>query len=350
LILVSDASRRECDLKPTIVEMPMAPRVFPFSVREQQASPAMRVRHEMWHFVRAVWKNPSFGAAGKGFLTQLGWALPDNRAPMDGDGRLILDNAAGEDFLFMHRDMIRMTDMSLAAENEPPITRWSSVPGPMDLETPVPPAWEYNDPTQTTEENEGMTRFLQFIKSDQYFDDTMRTRAAFFENQSNLGRLSLGALGNLVEMTIHNAMHMRWSEEPNPYRTQSIFRILAGQDTYDSTWDAVSYDYLGDTFSSHVNPHFWYLHGWVDSLIDRWAIANEMQPQDIVWTGTWLGGPDLLDVLGLGAGPVAMAMPQPPEGLTASIARTALVSLNQLAEAADLRLNLFDRVMAVEKP
>ena len=32
-----------------------------------------------------------------------------------------------------------------------------------------------------------------------------------FKRQSYLSALSLGALGNLLEFTIHNQMHMRWS-------------------------------------------------------------------------------------------------------------------------------------------
>ena len=36
-----------------------------------------------------------------------------------------------------------------------------------------------------------------------------------------------------------------------------------------------SYDYLGETFSSHVNPIFWRLHGWVDDRIEDWFKAQE---------------------------------------------------------------------------
>jgi hypothetical protein len=35
----------------------------------------------------------------------------------------------------------------------------------------------------------------------------------------------------------------------------------------------VANDWLGTFFSSHVNPIFWKLHGWVDDLIDRWELA-----------------------------------------------------------------------------
>jgi hypothetical protein len=36
-----------------------------------------------------------------------------------------------------------------------------------------------------------------------------------------------------------------------------------------------------------VNSLFWYLHGWVDACVDRWAAANNLA--EISWTGTWAG-------------------------------------------------------------
>lgn len=85
-------------------------------------------------------------------------------------------------------------------------------------------------------------------------------------------------------MTIHNALHNRFSAEPSGYMPDVN---LAATKQIDPRWDDPSYDYLGDTYSSHVNPLFWYLHGWVDSLIDRWAEANRVS--EIAWTGTWVG-------------------------------------------------------------
>ncbi|MGV6848137.1 MAG: hypothetical protein ACWA5A_07145 [Marinibacterium sp.] len=277
----------------------MALRIFPEPVRQMQASRSMRLRHELWHFVRAVWGNPDFPEQGRQILRDLDWALPEDRAPFAADGTLLLDNFSGEDFLFMHRDMIRMTDMALAAQGEPPISRWSEIPAPGDADFPVPPVWTFADPNRSDEQNQATTQFLTTVKSDAYFETTMRVRASFLSNPSNLGRLSLGALGNLAEMTIHNRMHMRWAADPGGYRPGvNILDPAAG----DARWDVVEYDYLGDTYSSHVNPHFWYLHGWIDNLVDAWAAARGLT--DIPWTGTWLGGPDLT---GDGGGMMAMA-------------------------------------------
>lgn len=268
----------------------MALRIFPESVRLMLASKSMRLRHELWHFVRAVWGDPEFPEKGRQILRTLKWDLPEGRAPFSADRKLLLDNFAGEDFLFMHRQMIAMTDQSLAELEEPPITRWTGVPLPGDSEFPVPPPWDYKDPAQSDEDNARTSQFLAHVKSDEYFERTMRVREAFFTDPANLRHLSLGALGNLAEMTIHNMVHMRWSNDPGGYRPSVDLEDPTGGDPH---WDDPSYDYLGDTYSSHVNPHFWHLHGWIDTLIDTWAEANRVD--EINWTGTWVGGPSLVD-------------------------------------------------------
>jgi hypothetical protein len=56
----------------------------------------------------------------------------------------------------------------------------------------------------------------------------------------------------------------------------------------DTKWDDPSYNWLGDTYSSHVNPTFWKLHGWVDRCIDGWMAANNLNDA-VPWKGTWAG-------------------------------------------------------------
>ncbi len=62
----------------------------------------------------------------------------------------------------------------------------------------------------------------------------------------------------------------------------------ANPDDIDARWDDPSYDWLGDTYSSHVNRVFWKLHGWVDNRIEDWKQANNVNGP-IQWRGTWLG-------------------------------------------------------------
>ena len=72
-------------------------------------------------------------------------------------------------------------------------------------------------------------------------------------------------------------MHMRWSSltyDPVDGTTP----VPGGRSPdYDisTKWDSPNYDYLGDFYSSHVNPVFWRLHGWVDDRIEAWFAAHQ---------------------------------------------------------------------------
>ncbi|RXT19610.1 hypothetical protein B5P46_25210 [Rhizobium leguminosarum] len=249
------------------------------------ASRRHRLRHFLWHAVRGAWNNPQLTDEAKAFIRDKGWSPPDDRAPMDAEGRLILDNHSGEDFLYMHRQMIKEVNELLAQLGEPQLAAWPSIPRPADHpDFAVPPAWTYSDPSENDATNTAMAARLQRVKSDGYFDNPIAIWEAFFTRPSNLAQLSLGALGNMLEMTIHNNLHMRWAREPIGYMPSPNFDDTRA---IDSKWDAADYDYLGDTYSSHVNPIFWSLHGWVDSCIDRWAAANRIS--DVAWVGTWTG-------------------------------------------------------------
>ena len=98
-----------------------------------------------------------------------------------------------------------------------------------------------------------------------------------FTRQRHLSGLSLGALGNLLEFTIHNQMHMRWSSVSRDPKTGEP--ASRGDFDFDLKWDDPKYDYLGDFHSSHVNPLFWRLHGWVDDRIEDWYNAHEAAHQ-----------------------------------------------------------------------
>jgi hypothetical protein len=95
-----------------------------------------------------------------------------------------------------------------------------------------------------------------------------------------LATVSLAELGSRIEFTIHNWMHMRWAAEPrdpNPDASKHGLPVPEGRLPldFDTKWLSPEYDYLGETFSSHVNPIFWRLHGWVDDRIGDWFKAQE---------------------------------------------------------------------------
>lgn len=83
-----------------------------------------------------------------------------------------------------------------------------------------------------------------------------------FGNRDWLRSVTLDELGTELERSIHGWMHMHWSPEP-PENPNSL---------------DVANDWLGSPFSSHVNKHFWRLHGWIDNRIYAWGDANGIEP------------------------------------------------------------------------
>jgi hypothetical protein len=134
-----------------------------------------------------------------------------------------------------------------------------------------------------------------------------------YKDPAYLSTLNLGELGTLIEWTIHNDMHMRWASLPHdPSSNESIPN---GRDDWDidKRWDVPAYDHLGEQYSSHVNPVFWRLHGWVDNRIEDWFNAHDAaHPGEVTRTdvmGTpWFRG-KWVDVDMPWPGPMQMAMP-----------------------------------------
>lgn len=73
--------------------------------------------------------------------------------------------------------------------------------------------------------------------------------------------ITLDKYGELIEITVHNWMHMRFAASPPA----------------DFEDESTANDWLGAPFSSHVNKYFWKLHGWIDDCIGLWEIENEKQ-------------------------------------------------------------------------
>ena len=96
-----------------------------------------------------------------------------------------------------------------------------------------------------------------------------------FQNREWLRSQSLDQLGTQIEFTIHGWMHMHWSPAP-PENPNSL----------DET-----NDWLGSPFSSHVNRHFWKLHGWIDDRIYGWEDAHG---EEADLSEGWDGPPDSL--------------------------------------------------------
>lgn len=276
-----------------------------------------RMHHYLWHEVRNGWL--SYDTSTQQEIATMGWQPP--RPARDANGNVLFDNGSGEDFLYMHHDMIQRVNMvlaQLAHPDYPQVVGWSSIPAPNDTDYPVPPAWDDpNDPT--------LLPFLQKVKSDNYYQSKLLPWARQYSDTTFLKTVSLGRLGALLEFTIHNNMHMRWAARPDRDRPNADPTNPA--QTISTDWDVPQYNYLGDTYSSHVNSIFWKLHGWVDARIEDWKRANNVTG-DNFWRNKWVGNMQMDGMSGMaGVGHMFMhRMMRKEANLDSS---TAVIELNQ---------------------
>jgi len=250
---------------------------LPTVVTTTMAMRAERMHHYLFHEVRNNWL--SYPHSVRQQLTTLGWAPP--RPALDAHGHALLTNNSGEDFLYMHRQMIAMVNGFLAQAGSPAypkIVGWNPIPAPGDADYPVPPVW---DPS------------VQDVKSDDFYTSRIVAWEQQYTDQHNLSQWTLGELGSRLEFSIHNALHMRWSSQPTMNRPDAD--PTQPDATIPTTFDDPSYDFLGDTYSSHVNYIFWKLHGWIDNRIEDWKAANGVTGEPH-WVGTWMGKMDMVSM------------------------------------------------------
>lgn len=234
---------------------------IPETVKQRLASEEMRTYHAVWHAVRNEERWLDYPDEVRIDLIQQGWEPP----------RFERQDMAGIDFLYMHRQMIHMVNNWASTGNgggHAHHTKQQFVKGWLDI------PWEHTDevwPMPTVD--------LTSIRNQELFGSTKapETTALLkglcddrFCNRSWLRTVSLDKFGTDLEISIHGWFHMHWSSEP-PAQSNSL-------DT-DNDW-------LGSPFSSHVNKHFWKLHGWIDNRITAWADANGEDPD---LSGGWDG-------------------------------------------------------------
>ncbi len=279
--------------------------------RAMLASRVHRLHHTVWHTLRGEWWR-TLSKEDREAVAKLNWPL--ERPPFTEQGTLDLLNGAGEDFLFMHRRMIAMVRRIYDDAGAPAPTGWTTLPSadapqfayaerpdpanptrrtytydPATSGFMVPPATaEYlsiftdpNDPQGIAQQR------MAFLKTPPFLGSVNSPHERQFRTPVYLASLSLGALGNLLEFTIHNQMHMRWATVPRDPVTGTV----GGRPAFDVEikWDDPRYDWLGDFYSSHVNPVFWKLHGWVDDRIEDWFRAHEAAHPGVVRRRTYEG-------------------------------------------------------------
>ena len=246
---------------------------LPKVILDLVSSRKMRVHHYLWHSSRNGWLQ--FDDNTRQQLTNIGWAVP---RPARDESGILYNNGSGEDFLYMHRQMIIEINNLLANANLPygnRIVGWTDIPGPTDPDYPVPPPYG--------------PQSIQDVKTDSYYTDTLKPLNDRFKDPAYLSTISLGELGARLEFDIHNSLHSRWSTglsetrpDPNPFYNVDAIEVR---------WDDVSYDWLNDFYSSHVHFVFYKIHGWIDDRINDWQKANNLT--QIVWNYTWMGNSNM---------------------------------------------------------
>jgi hypothetical protein len=162
----------------------------------------------------------------------------------------------------MHRRMIEAVNAKLAQIADaafPDVEAWPDFPRPDDPDFPVPPAYDLGSPSSTQD--------LAKLKSQEFFAQSFEPQARHLEDPDFLKTITLGELGSRVEFSVHNWAHQRWSAKPAAFRPSPP---PTDPQAVDPQFDDPSYNWLGDFYSSHVNPVFWKLHGWVDARVDAW--------------------------------------------------------------------------------
>jgi hypothetical protein len=276
---------------------------IPEPARAILASRHHRLHHFVWHTLRNYWTDDeTITPDMKVKITELGWAPP--RPVLSPVGDPLLGNGSGEDFLFMHRQMILEINQCLDDVGKPPIPPWDAIypPEPVVIEPDytknppffgppgnphgfsVPPAWV---PTNDVV----LRQRLAALKTVDFYWSRMRWWDRQYKDPAYLCTLTLGELGTLLEWTVHNDMHMRWASLPrDPSNNEPI---PDGRPPWDikPAWDNPDYDHLGEQYSSHVNPVFWRLHGWVDNRVDDWFKSHETAHPGEVTRSTVVGTP-----------------------------------------------------------
>jgi hypothetical protein len=286
-------------------DFPEAKEIIPIAppVLAILASRHHRLHHLVWHTVRNSWKDESTIPIEKQKeIEKRGWAPP--RPVLSEKGDPLFGNDSGEDFLFMHRQMRLEVNDALHANGKPPINGWATIPGPGPLvverdytsdgptfTTPGNPDGFSVPPTWSTPADEVLNRRLAALKTADYYWTRMRWWDRQFKDPAYLSTLTLGELGTLLEWTVHNDMHMRWTAMPRDPKTKEPIPQGRPDWDIDTAWDNPEYDHLGEQYSSHVSPVFWRLHGWVDDRIEDWYNAHQIAHPGEVVRCTTMGTP-----------------------------------------------------------
>jgi hypothetical protein len=254
-------------------------------IAEQMAGRDHRIWHYFWHATRNSWHQLT--EEQKSFFLSFDSRWKPERLLGEPEGLQILNhdiynpekNDAGEDFLFMHHQMMTELSRQFAAQGLPCIAPWKTLPPKDDKLWPV-------------------TGNPEAPKDDESYKK-MESWRARFTSPTYLASKSLGEIGYNLELSLHNNMHMRWTTDNPPKGYENRPDITPDNlKTKLKKFDNPKYKWLADPYSAHVNEVFWKLHGLVETVIFSWmqgnqysmtAVQCEGQASCYQWKGTWVG-------------------------------------------------------------
>ena len=239
-------------------------------------SPEHRLFHQLWHATRDTWH--ALSQDKRNALRGIGWQPGQRDKERDARGPRKDRNGSGVDFFFMHRHMLR------TARSMQHLPSWPALPMPQpELERDRAGFARYFDnhdgsalpPTWLAEGDEFYTQWLSDIKQPETYHSNFEVWESRYRDPRYLSTLTLGQFGSEVELGLHDWLHMRWASVPRDPSNGAPVPMARDPADFAARWYVPENDFLGDPFSSHVNPVFWRFHGWIDDRLEDWFKAHE---------------------------------------------------------------------------
>ena len=239
-------------------------------------SPEHRLFHQLWHASRDKWHNLS--EEKRDALRGIGWQPGPRNKERDARGPRKDRNGSGIDFFFMHRHMLG------TARSLQDLPSWQRFPLPQpELERDRTGFARYFDnhdgtalpPTWLAEGDDAYSQWVSDIKTAETYHSNFQVWESRYRDPRYLSKLTLGQFGSEVELGLHDWLHMRWASVPRDPSNGAPVPMARDPSDFAARWYAAENDFLGDPFSSHVNPVFWHFHGWIDDRLEDWFRAHE---------------------------------------------------------------------------
>jgi hypothetical protein len=251
--------------------------LLPSQVVATLAKRVYRMHLFLWDELREYWLGYPESVRQK--ISALGWEPP--RPSADANATEITSNNSGEDYLYLHCELIAFANHLLAAAGDPDHPRvegWVTIPAPDDPDYPIPQAWFVPQGLAVS------NAFIARSKTDDFFERRLKHWERMCTDPAFLRKVSLGEFGTLIESTLHDGLRSRWASAPGAWRPDPP---IAGEPIA-TGWDDPQYDYLRDPYAMHVNPIYWKFFGWVQDRVEDWKITNGVFGRDF-WKATWVG-------------------------------------------------------------